>query len=585
MIRHLAATAAAALVLGALTPALPAAAAETTLTGVLSGSSGPQQDLVIGWVEADDFDNVATATSAADGSYSLGIPDDIGDFFLYTNFSVNPDGGGAALDTDYTGEFFGPGGQRDFLRQGVAPFEAAPTGPFDITLTPVGSVAGLLPAWASGGATLETLGGTTVDSTRIDGDGEFGFSALVPGQYRLRASVSGGNARALSPSFTVQSDETTAVGVGTPADVPPVEARISGVVKNGSTLLPNIYVDIYESAFTDFPIDEVDYPVAQDRTDSKGRYSFSSLHPGDYTLVFTSYSKTAGKSFVRELVVVRDLQALESRTVTGRLASAGIVTGKVTKTAGATFFSADVYTSSRRLVGSAFGTSSDERFSVTGVPAGKYIAYFADSNNAVYDSRGITVKAKKSLSVGTRKLAKKTATLRGSVPGAHGGYVTAFWKSSRVGSTGISSSGTYRIKGLFPGTYTVEVRAQDFTTTTHTVVVSVGMAHKQLSKGTAFGSYNGTALIDGVPVRDGYGGYTTSNSDYAYFFADRHGYFSATGIAGVATFARFYYENRPLPERSPYWYDLPESLKQITLTSGEATSLGTFEFVLHGASS
>ena len=582
MIRHLAATAAAALVLGALSPVLPAAAADSLLAGVLSGTSGPQEGLAIGWVEADDFSNTQTVTAEEDGTYSLPIPDDIGEFFLFTNFAVGPDGGGAALDSEYTGEFFGPGGQRDFLRQGVSPFSTVPSGPLDFTLTPAGSIAGVLPTYAGDGVTLQTLGGTTVDSTGIDGEGEFGFSALVPGEYRLLAWVEGGNVRAPSPSFTVQPGETTAVGEGTEADVAPVEARISGVVKNGSTLLPNIDVDVYESIFADFPIDEVDYPVAEDRTDSKGRYSFAALNPGDYTLVFTSYSKTAGKSYVRELVEVRDLEALESRTVTGRLASAGLVTGKVKKTTGAAFFFVDIYSSSRRLVGSAAGTSSAERFTATGLPAGKYIAYFSDSNRKVFDSKSITVKAKKSLSVGTRTLAKKTATLKGSVPGAHGGYVSALWKSSRVGRTEISSTGTFRITGLFPGTYTVEVRAQDFTTTTRTVAVSVGMSDTQLTKGTAFGSYNGTALVDRVPVRNGYGGYTTSDSGYAYFFADQRGYFSATGIAGEATFTQLEYENRPLPERSPYWYDVPKELTTITLASGVATPLGTFELELHG---
>lgn len=583
MIRHLAAVAAAALVFSALVPASAANALETTLTGVLSDSSGPREDLVVGWVEADDFSNLGTVRSTADGSYSLDIPDDIGDFYLFANLELNADGGGSALLTDYTGEFFGASGERDFLHQGVTPYSVAPPGPLDITLTPSGGVAGMVPAYAGGSATLKTLGGTTLGYTGIDDQGQFGFSGLVPGRYRVEAQVSETNAHNLSAAFEVESGETTDIGVGTGVDIAPVAARIAGVVKNGSTVLPNVDVEVYEKIFTRFPVDEIDYPVSSDRTDSKGRYSFAGLNPGDYTIVFRTWAKQAGKSFVPELLAVPGLEALESRSVTTSLASAGIVTGKVKITPGASFFRVKIFTASKRLVGETWGTSSSARFFVTGVPAGKYTAYFTDGSNKYWGSKSVTVRAKKSLSVGTRTLAKKTATLTGTVPGASGGFVSANWGEYRADVTEISGSSRYRITGLIPGTYKVENRATGFAPKTRTIAVSPGMSSRQLSKGDPLGRFFGTALIDGVPVREGFGGYTASDGRYSFFYADSKGEFAAFGSPGTATFENFGYDNRPIPAFSPYWYEVPDRVKTIVLTGGETSMLGTVEFVLHGS--
>ena len=111
MIRHLAATAAAVLSLSALVPVSAATAADSTLTGVLSGASGPQEDLAIGWVEADDFSNTETVRSSEDGSYSLDIPDDIGEYLLFTNLTVQPNGVGEVVNPGYAGEFFGSDGR------------------------------------------------------------------------------------------------------------------------------------------------------------------------------------------------------------------------------------------------------------------------------------------------------------------------------------------------------------------------------------------------------------------------------------------------------------------------------------------
>jgi hypothetical protein len=320
--------------------------------------------------------------------------------------------------------------------------------------------------------------------------------------------------------------------------------------------------------------------VSTDRTDSKGRYSFAGLNPGDYTVVFRTWAKEAGKSFVPELLAVPGLEALESRSITTRLASAGIVTGKVKLAPGSSFYRVRLFTSSKRLVGETSGSSSSARFYATGVPAGKYTAYF--SSGQMWSSKSITVTAKKSLSVGTRTLTNKTATLTGTVPGASGGFVRADWGEYRAAATEISSSSHYTIKGLIPGTYTVEARATGFAPKTRTIAVSRGMSSRQLTKGDPLGRFSGTALIDGVPVREGFGGYNASDGDYAFFYADSRGRFSAFGWPGTATFENFGYDNRPLPSYSPYWYEVPDAAKTIVLTGGETTELGTLEFVLHG---
>lgn len=566
IVKRMAALAAAALVLGALAPVPAASAADATLTGVVSGASGPQAGLVIGWLEADGSARSGTTTTGAAGEYSLGIPADIGPYRLFTNATIGGYGVARAIDPDYTGEFFGAAGDRDFLGSLVTPYPAPATGTLDITLTPSGEVSGTAGAYAGRLLFLHTLGDTLAASTRVSDDGSFVFDAVYPGEYRI-TGVKPGLAYYSSPVITVSP------GIGTEVTVTPQSAAtISGVVKNGSRPLKGITVEAFSSV-------NPDYAAGSALTSSAGTYSVLDLQPGDYRLVFTSHPTSASKSFIAETVSVPDVEAAENRRVDEKLASAGFITGRFTKNTRADYYFARVYTSSGRFVASTSVDSTLSRFTVGGMAAGRYTVHFTDSVGKRYGTTSVTVRTHRSADVGDRSLFRKTVTLSGSVAGSGGGIVTASLGRSEIGRATIRSAGKYRIRGLVPGTYTVSTLGSN--TEKRSIRLTLASSRtKTLTRGTPWGRYSGMVLNLGVPVWC-YGSYRTRNSTYSRFECT-DGRLDGFGRSGPATLAQFDPGTDSVPERSPYWYTLPAAARSFTLTSGATTDLGTVELELKG---
>jgi len=566
MIRHLATTAAAALVIATLVPVSAASAADTTLTGVLSGSSGPQAGLVIGWVEAEDFASFETTTTGASGQYSLDIPDDIGDYLLFTNASVTNQGVGRAIDPEYTAEFFGSGGDRDFLRTRVDPFPAPITGPLDITLTASGTISGTAEAYSGRAIFLWTLGHTEAANVDVADDGAYEFDGLYPGKY----TISG-----YQPGLTTYRSPTISVTPGSETELdinPQPTATISGVVKNGSTPLKGITVAAY------LPSDP-DYAVGSAHTASNGTYSVVGLQPGDYRLTFTSHPTSASKSFLAESVSVPHVQAAENRRVDERLASAGFITGRFTREPRGDYYFVRVYNSSGRYVASTSLDSTVSRFKIGALAAGRYTLHFTESLGKRYDSTSVTVSAHKSRDVGARTLAKKTTFLNGYVTGTTRGYITASLGGSEIARTTIRSTGKYRIRGLVPGTYSISTNVTGFEK--RTIMLKMSSARtKTLTTGKSMGLFTGLAVIGGTPA-EVYGTYKSRGSTLTYFEGLEQK-FRGYGKSGPATLVAFTAAQTPLPERSPYWYAAPAAVRNITLTSGATTNLGTFELELQG---
>jgi len=563
--RYLAATAAAALLFAGLVPATAASAADTTLTGVISGTDGAASDVSVGWVDADDLSTYSTVYSDSEGEYSLDIPESIGAYYLYTNLSIYSSGRSDADNQAYTGEFFGASGQRAFARQLIQPYTAPVDGTLDITLTPSGSITGVSTVYADDYISLETLGDTQVNQTYVDDNGAFSFEGLIPGKYRITAEQTGKYLDYTSAAITVSAGTATEVALA-----PKTGGSISGVVKNGSKKLSGISVYVNNSENGGYAT-----------TSSTGSYSVKGLSSGNYTVTFGSYSTGSSKQYVTKTVSAKGVKTGATKTVNASLATAGLITGKVKKTSGAEYYEAYAYnSSSKKFAGYTSGSSSTKSFSIGSLAAGKYTVYFLDGKQKYYGKTSVTVKAGKSASVGTEKLARKTVTLAGKVTGATSGYVSAYTSSLPGGSSQISSSGKYSIKGLVPATYTVAVSAANSAEKTSTVKVPKSTT-KNLAKGSSYGKYTGKALVNGSPIDYGYGYYTIGSSASSEFTIEA-GSFSGSGKSGTAKLDYLYTGSTALPGNSPYWYDFPAAAKSFTLKSGATKVLGTFELDLLG---
>lgn len=560
--RYLAATAAAALLLGALAPVTAASAADSSITGVITGVDGPLSDAIVGWVDADDPSNESFANTGEDGTYTLDIPADLGDYYLFTNLYLDGDGGGTTANPDYTSEFFGEDGERGFVAQAVSPYSAPLTGELDIELIEAGSISGTSVIYAGQNLTLQTLGKTYVTDTQVDDDGAFSFDGLAPGKYLVTADRTGKYVSYTSGEVSVESGTTTDLTI-----TPKAGAKIAGVVKAGGEPVKGITV--YLSS-------DLDGGFAT--TSSTGSYSVAGLIPGKYSVSFLSFSTTLSKTYVRKTVSGKKATAATTTTVNVSLARAGQVTGKIKKNSGARYYEVYVYDSKKRYAGYYSATVS-QKFSIGSLGAGKYTAYFVDDAHKYYGMKSFTIKAGKSTSLSTQKLSKKTVSLTGTVSGATAGYVEAYRSSLPGGFSEISSSGKYSIKGLVPGKYSVLSVPVGFTGTSVSLTISKS-TKKALSKGTAHGKYTGTVLANGVPLEGAQGAYLVGRNYWD--FGIENGALSGTAEAGTARLEFLYLQTVTFPGNTPYWYDFPAAAKSFTLKSGKTTALGTFELELKG---
>jgi len=557
--RYLAATAAAALLLGGLVPVSAAHAADGVISGIVSNTSGPEAYTTVGWIEAGvDGDHEETETDSS-GQFSLTIPSGIGNYYIYTNLTQYTNGSADVVNKHYTGEYFGAGGGRAFVPQGLAPYTAPISGGYNITLTESGTISGVSSIYKGETLELKTLGDTYVTSDNVGSNGVFEFTGLVPGKYRIVAESVGKYAPYKTSPITVVSGVTSELSLS-----PSVGGTISGVVKSGSKKLKGIRV--YAGSSTQY---------ADAKTSSTGAYTIKGLKPGTYTVGFTSPGSTA--KYVAKSSR-KSVKANKTTKVNASLAKAGTLKGKVTLTSGATYYNVTVVNSSKKIAGYGGGDRKHKSFSVGGLKAGKYTVYVTDSANKRYAKKSITVTAGKSKSTGTVKLNKKTVTFSGSVTGAKGGVVYLDANSLPGNGASISSKGKFSVKGLIPGAYTVYTTADD--TATKTTSLSLKKSTKKtLSKGKAHGKVTGTVRADGIPLDYGYGTYKVAKSSFYFEISDAS--FQASAPAGVATLVEANFD-QTFPGLTPYWYEFPDKAKKFTLKSGKTTSLGSINLVLKG---
>jgi len=187
------------------------------------------------------------------------------------------------------------------------------------------ALAGVIVELLTAGGVPATRGdGTTVGADVTDASGDYGFTNLLPGSYRVRFTLPAGYAFTLlqaggSPSadsdahpvtglsapFEVTPASTTDIDVGA---IPPTvgvgdrawrDLDKDGVQDVGEPPLAGVTVTLYDSTGVSPATDRSGATVSPTVTDSTGRYFFDDLIPGSYVAHFsqpTDYSYTTDAS-------------------------------------------------------------------------------------------------------------------------------------------------------------------------------------------------------------------------------------------------------------------------------------------------
>ena len=563
--RSLAATAALALLLGALVPATAANAAEPSVSGIVSDASGPVAFAVVGYF-APISGELATVTTDEAGQYSFDVPTNAGPYYVIGNLNSFDDDDAVSLyadDSTYNGIFYGTGGKRDYLYQTLTPFASGSNSSVNVVLDKPGSIAVSSSALKNQGVEVISLDGSSLDYETASSSGSYEFTNLIPGRYKVRAPFFDTKySEYTSPTLTVQAGKKTTL-----AATPVVGAVIKGVVKAGSKAAAKVNVYAYSSAGNGDDAATV--------TDKKGAYSFAGLNVGTYTLSFSSTSGSSGSNVVGKIVKVKT-KAGKTTTSNVSLTAAGEVAGSIKVTKGAEWAQAFAVKSGKFVNADYITTKSKAKFSVKGLSAGSYTLYVTDSKQKYYAAKKFTVKAGKKTKVGTVGLKKKTITLSGKVTPAGNGYISAS-SNAAYGSGSEIKKGKFSIKGLIPGTFTVFTYLDGREQATATKVKVTKSTKKNFKAGKLSGKLTGTVTLAGVPV-DG-DAYSSSKAGSGYFSID-NGTLSGTGTPGKNTVDNVSIDSL-FVSGAPFWADFPDNKKTFTLTSGKTTSLGSFELKLN----
>ncbi|WP_306999225.1 MFS transporter [Amycolatopsis thermophila] len=237
---------------------VPGPVTGSAVHGVVTGPSGRPLAGVAVTLTDTSGQQVARALTAADGSYRLPAPSNASYLLITSAGSFQPSAVMVTLN--------GKPVRRDVEMAGAG------------GLSGVVRTAGGQPV---GGATLVLTDerGEVVASSITGGDGWYHFDDVGGGVHTLTVTAAGHQPSA-TPLVTTEGEQAT-------HDVELVRtARLAGVVRAGREDRP-----VAEAQVT--LLDPAGEVVATTLTDEEGRYSFTDLPAGDYTLVTSGYAPVA----------------------------------------------------------------------------------------------------------------------------------------------------------------------------------------------------------------------------------------------------------------------------------------------------
>ncbi|MHC8520973.1 MSCRAMM family protein [Rossellomorea sp. H39__3] len=340
---------------------------------------------------------------------------------------------------------------------------------------------------------LTNSSGVIVGTTITDALGNYSFVGLIPGPYNLAVSAAAFQSQTIG--VTTVANQASVVNV----TLVPNPGALSGTVQDSVTSapLPGTAVELLTST---------GILLNSTTTDAGGVYTFDALAPGLYQVRASVSGYSTG--IVSALVV-------SGLTATGNLLllqNPGTVTGQVRDAAtllpiqGATV----QVINGQRVVSGTLSTDVTGVYTFASLRPGSYSLVFSApgygsvTNGAVVTSNAITVV--------DAPLTRIAGTLSGTVTGPGslpipGAVVTVYANNVQIASVLTDLAGNYTVPGLSPGSYTVVIGANTFTSASLGTSISGGQtttldALLTPNPGTLTGTITdqGANLLSGVSV-------------------------------------------------------------------------------------
>ena len=567
-----------ALALGLLA-ATPAAAADASVTGIVSVNGIPRGGVEVGWLEPSTGD-IGEVATIADGSYVLPVPAGK-QFVLYAGYDhAARKEWKRVKNADYIGVFLGTNGQ-DYLYQYRTAFAPANVTGANLNLDTGGTVT----------ATAKSLDGmevTKVDGQAVDGDytdnaGSISVSRLVPGHYKVRAiqKTKAGTNEWFSRTITVTSNATTALSPDF-SGADDAKASISGRITVNGKPVKGIQVSAVRGSTGAF-----------DTTDSKGRYTLTGLKGVRYNLYLGNNGGYGEKNeYLPEKIKVT-LKNGQKRTVNRSLEEGTTLTGSVTGAKKGFLRITVLDENDKVLTGRAVQVTkatAKKTFHLNGVPAGTHRIVITDGKN--YTSTTARVSGAKT-SIGARSLERKTITLTGTTSKSK--YTQIFYTLGTRSERGdevdyptreyvVAKNGKYTLKGVIPGAATIDVSAPDHELRTiHFTATTSGTKKLSAGKRIAYGKISGTVTLGGLPLGVGYGSADKTKPARSYgSFEVKNGAIVRAKINPGKVRLSIGSNNSigDFVDGSPFILAFPDAKSAATVRAGKTTDIGSVELVV-----
>ena len=371
-----------------------------------------------------------------------------------------------------------------------------------------------------------------IDSTVTDSSGNYSITGVAPGSYSVTAT-----ATTYDTGITgaiVSSNQTTTVNFSLNAS----PGTISGTVISAESL------SAISGALVEVRLENT--VVFSTLTSNSGDYSISGINPGSY--IVHAYATNYQTGTTGAIIVSN-----ETTTVDFSLASSpGTISGTVTSAAtGSPISGALVEVSFGSIVIDSAVTDNSGSYSISGVPAGSYIAD-AYATNYQTGSTGAIVLPNETTTVNF-SLQSKPGTISGNVISTasglpiSGALVQVSNEDAVIDSVLTDSSGNYTITGVAPGSYSATAAATTYDTgVTGAIVFSNQTTTVNFSLDSSPGTISGSVVTNTetpLPISGALIEVSFDNSIIFSTVTDSSGGYSISGVSPGSYIVQAYAAN------------------------------------------
>ncbi|MFI8687005.1 carboxypeptidase regulatory-like domain-containing protein [Rossellomorea sp. NPDC077527] len=301
--------------------------------------------------------------------------------------------------------------------------------------------------------------GVLIASTTANGSGQYSFNNLAPGNYHVRSFATNYSTTTVTSTVTAGNNTITNIFLE------PNPGSIQGTVIDSETMLAIAGVSVQA-------VNSQNVIVASTMTNGSGQYSFDSLLPGSYSLIFTAIgyaTQTLGG------VVTSNATTTVDASLTRQ---AGALVGTVQDPNAVAIAGATVTIFQNNIQIGSVITDSNGDYMVAGLSPGSYTVVVSAPN---YTTEAVAAMIEDGQTTTLNiTLNEDPGTLAGFVRDTNndpiaGGSVTVQISTGSgiiVATTVTAPDGSYAVPNLAPGNYTVVAAASNYQAATQGVTIS-----------------------------------------------------------------------------------------------------------------